>query len=102
MSMMNEAEQVSEEDKKFLYARAEHSNHSIQYHVQQIIDRQKVVSEYRSLAMEEMGLTLLEATLHKYDQVDISQIMQMIEADNFWPQKTFEVVSTDLPRRWDE
>ena len=38
MSMMNEPEQVSEEDKKFLYARAVHSNHSIQYHMQQIIE----------------------------------------------------------------
>ena len=37
MSMTNEQEQVSEEDKKFLYARAVHSNHSIQYHMQQII-----------------------------------------------------------------
>ena len=37
MSMMNEQEQMSEEDKKFLYARAVHSNHSIQYHMQQII-----------------------------------------------------------------
>ena len=31
--MMNESEQVSEEDKKFLYAQAVHSNHSIQYHM---------------------------------------------------------------------
>ena len=37
MSMMNEPEQVSEEDKKFLYARAVHSNHSIEYHMEQII-----------------------------------------------------------------
>ena len=37
-SMMNEQEQVSEEDKKFLYTRAVHSNHLIQYHMQQIIE----------------------------------------------------------------
>ena len=37
-SMTNEQEQVSTEDKKFLYARAVHSNHSIQYHIQQIIE----------------------------------------------------------------
>ena len=55
MSMMNEPEQVSEEDKKFLYARAVHSNHSIQYHMQQIIERQKVVNEYRSMMMEWNG-----------------------------------------------
>ena len=38
MSMTNEQEQVSEEDNKLLYARAVHSNHSIQYHMQQIMD----------------------------------------------------------------
>ena len=38
MSMMNEQEQVSKEEKKFLYARAVHSNHLIQYHMQQIIE----------------------------------------------------------------
>ena len=37
MSMMNEQELMSEGDKKFLYARAVHSNHSIQYHMDQII-----------------------------------------------------------------
>ena len=57
MRMMNEPEQVSEEDKKFLYARAVHSNHSIQYHMQQIIEQQKVVDKYRSLIIEGMGLT---------------------------------------------
>ena len=34
MGMTNQPEQVSEEDKKFLYARAVHSNHSIQFHMQ--------------------------------------------------------------------
>ena len=37
MSMMNEQESMSEDDKKFLYARVVHSNHSIQYHMHQII-----------------------------------------------------------------
>ena len=36
-SMMNEQESMSEDDKKFLYARAVHSNHSIQYRMNQII-----------------------------------------------------------------
>ena len=65
MSMMNEPKQMSEEYKKFLYARATHSNHAIQYHMQQIIERQKVVNEYRSMMMEGMGLTPLESNLHK-------------------------------------
>ena len=101
MGMMNEPEQVSEEDKKFLYARAVHSNHSIQCHMQQIIKQQKVVDKYRSMTMEGMGLTPLESNLHKYDLVVISLIMQMIEADNFWHQKTFDAVLNDLWRSWD-
>ena len=101
-SMINEPRQISEEHKTFLYARATHSNHSIQYHIQQIIERQKVVNEYRSMMMEGMGLTPLESNLHKNDLVVISQIMQMIEVDNFWCLKTFEAVLTDLQGRWDQ
>ena len=102
MTTMNGPEQMSDENKKFLYARATHSNHSIQYHMQQIIERQKMVNEYRSMMMEGMGLTPLESNLHKNDLVVISQIMQMIEVDNFWHLKTFEAVLTNLQRRWDE
>ena len=36
-NIMNEQESMSEDDKKFLYVRAVHSNHSIQYHMHQII-----------------------------------------------------------------
>ena len=46
MTLMNGPEQVSKDYKKFLYARATHSIHAIQYHMQQIIERQKVVNEY--------------------------------------------------------
>ena len=35
MSMTNEPEKVSKDDKKFLYARAVHLNYLIQYHMQQ-------------------------------------------------------------------
>ena len=100
--MMKEPKLISEEHKMFLYTRAEHSNHSIQYHMQQIIERQKVVDKYRRMTMEGMGLTPLELNLHKNDLVVISQIMQMIEVDNFWHLKTFEAVLTNLQRRWDE
>ena len=68
--------------------------------MEQIIERQKVVDEYRSMTMEGMGLTSLESNLHKNDLVVISQIMQMIEVDNFWHLKTFEAVLTDFCRRW--
>ena len=36
-SMTNEQESMSKDDKKFLYARAVHSNHSIQYKLLQIV-----------------------------------------------------------------
>ena len=49
-----------------------------------------------------MGVTPLELNLHKCDLVVISQIMQMIEVDNFWHQKTFDAVLTDLQSRLDE
>ena len=69
--------------------------------MQEIIERQKVVDEYRSMMMERIGLTSLESTLHRNDLVVISQIIQMIEVDNFGHLKTFEVVLTDLQGRWD-
>ena len=34
----NEEESMSEDEEKFLYARAVHSNHSIQYHMHQIME----------------------------------------------------------------
>ena len=102
MTMTNELEQMSEEYKKFLYARVTHSNHVIEYHMQQIIERQKVVDEYRSMTMEGIGLTPLQSNLHRNDLVVISQIIQMIKVDNFWHQETFEVVLINLWRRWDE
>ena len=102
MSMTNEPEQVTEEDKKFLYARAVHSNHLIQYHMQQIIEWEKVVDEYRSMTMEGMVITPLESNLNKYDLVIVSLIIQMIEMDNFWCQKTFKSILTDLQKMWNE
>ena len=37
-NMMNEEESMSEDVKKFLYTRAVLSNHSIQYHIHQIME----------------------------------------------------------------
>ena len=85
-----------------MYARATHSNHVIQYHTQQKIERQKVVDEYRSIMMEGMSLIPLESNLYKNDLVVISQTIQIIEMDNFWHLNTIEVVLTKLWRRWDE
>ena len=69
---MNEEELMSDDEKVFLYARAVHSNHSIQYHMHQILERQRVVDEYRNMMMEGMDLILLESNLHKFHPVIIS------------------------------
>ena len=41
MTMMIECEQAKEDFKKFLYARATHSSHVIQYHMEQIMEHQR-------------------------------------------------------------
>ena len=79
MTMTNGSEQVSEDYKTFLYARATHSNHVLQYHMQQIIDRQKAVDKYRSMMMDGMSLIPLESNSYKNDPVVISHTIQMIE-----------------------
>ena len=63
MNTLNEEESMSEDEKKFLYARAVHSNHLIQYHMHQIIKRQRVVNKYRNMTMEGMNLIPLESNL---------------------------------------
>ena len=101
-SMRNEEETMSKDEKKFLYARAVHSNHSIQYHMHQTIERQRVVDEYENMTMEGMDLIPLELNLHKYDPVIISQIINMIETDGFWHHKMFESVMSALWNMWTE
>ena len=55
-NMMNEVESMSDDEKMFLYDRAVHSNHSTQYHMHQIMERQRVFDEYRNMTMEGMDL----------------------------------------------
>ena len=43
MDMTNEEESMSDDEKMFLYASAVHSNHSIQYHMHQLMEQQRVV-----------------------------------------------------------
>ena len=38
VNMTNEVESMSDDEKMFLYARVVHSNHSIQYHMHQIME----------------------------------------------------------------
>ena len=42
----DELEQIEENNKKFLYARAVHANHMIQHHMHEISECQRVVDEY--------------------------------------------------------
>ena len=98
----SEEELMSDSERMFLYARAVHSNHSIQYHMHQIMERQKVIDEYRNMTMEGLDLILLESDLHQYHPVIISQIINMIELDNFCHHKTFESVKSDLRNMWSE
>ena len=98
----SEEELMSDDERMFLYARAVHSNHSIQYHMHQIMERQRVIDEYKNMTMEGMDLILLESNLHQYHPVSISQIINMIESDNFWHRKTFESVMSNLRNMWSE
>ena len=66
------------------------------------MERQRVVDEYRNMTMEGMDLIPLESNLHKFYLVIISQIINMIESDNFWHGKTFESVMSNLWNMWAE
>ena len=101
-NMTSEEESMSDNVRMFLYARAVHSNHSIQYHMHQIMEQQKVIDENRNMTMEGMDLIPLEANLHQYHPVIISQIINMIESDNFWHRKTFESVMSNIRNMWSE
>ena len=101
-NLTNEGESTSDDERMFLYARSVHSNHSIQYHMHQIMERQRVIDEYKNMTMEGMDLIPLESNLHQYHPVIISQIINMIETDNFWNHKTFESVMSNLRNIWSE
>ena len=60
------------------------------------MEYQQVADGYRIMLEEERDLTTLELNLYKSDLVVISHIIQMIEVDNFWHLKTFEVVLANL------
>ena len=98
----SEEESTSDNERMFLYARAVHSNYSIQYHMHQIMERQRVIDEYRNMMMEGLDLIPLESNLHQYHPVIISQINNMIESGNFCHHKTFESVMSNLRNMWSE
>ena len=47
-----ELTQIEDRNKQFLYARAVHANHMIQHHMNEILERQCVVDEYRFMVDE--------------------------------------------------
>ena len=96
----NEEASMSDDERMFLYARAVHPNHSIQYHMHQIMEQQRVIDEYRNMTMEGMDLIPLELNLHKFHPVIILQIINMIKSDNFWHRRTFKWVMSDLRNMW--
>ena len=95
-------ESMSDAERMFLYARAVHSNNSLRYHMDQMMERQRVIDEYRNMTMEGMDLIPLESNLYRNHPVIISQIINMIEMDNFWHYRTFESVMSDLWNMWTE
>ena len=54
------------------------------------------------MTMEGLDLIPLESNLHQYHLVIISQIINMIESDNFCHHQTFESVKSDLRNMWSE
>ena len=85
ISMMEteELEQIEDNNKKFLYARAVHANHMIQHHMHEILECQRVVDEYQSMANGERDVIPLESDQYKNDLVINQHIMQMIDTDIF-------------------
>ena len=54
------------------------------------------------MTMDGMDLIPIESNLHRFNPVIISQIINMIESDNFWHRKMFESVMSDLQNMWME
>ena len=94
----DEKERIEESNKKFLYARAVDSNHMIQHHMQQLLECQRVVNEYRSMVDEESEMILLELNLYKTDPVINQHIVQMIDTDISWYKKTFGAILMELQK----
>ena len=77
----DELEQIEDNRKKSLYARAVHANHMIQHRMHEILEQQRVVNEYRSMANGERDMIPLELLQYKNDFVINQHIMQIINTD---------------------
>ena len=74
----------------------------IQYHMQQILECQKVVDEYRSMVEGGRDLIPFKSNLIKSVPVVISHIIYMIDLGRVWHQKTFGAILAELWRNWDK
>ena len=64
--------------------------------MQQILECQRVVDESRSMVDEEREMIPLESSLYKTDLVINQHIMQMIDTDISWYEKTFGAILMEL------
>ena len=98
ISMINSEEltRIKDKNKKFLYARAVHANHMIQYHMNEISECQRVVDEYQSMADGGREMIPLESAEYRSDPVVNQHTMQMIDTDIHWYEQTFREVITEL------
>ena len=98
ISTINTAElrQIEDRNKQFLYARAVHANHMIQYHMNEISEHQRVVDEYQFMAEEGREMIPLESDKRRSDLVIIQHTMQMINTDIHWDEQTFREIIMEL------
>ena len=79
------------------------TNHMIQYHINEISERQRVVDEYRFMADKGRDLIPLESDKHRHDLVIIQHTMQMIDTDIHWHKQTFwEILNGETPTKTSE
>ena len=95
----SEQQRIEDKNKQFLYARAMHASHIIQHHMQGILERQRVIDEYRAMMDAGREMIPLDSDLHRSDPVIIQHIMQMIDTDIFWYGETFRQVVTELRKK---
>ena len=91
-----ELTRIKDKNKKFLYARAVHANHMIQYHMNEISECQRAVDEYQSMANGGRDMIPLESDEYKSDPVVNQHTMQMINTNIHWHEQTFREIITEL------
>ena len=91
-----ELTQTEDRNKQFLYARAVHANHMIQYHMTEILEHQRVVDEYRFMADKGREMIPLESDKYRSDPVIIQHTIQMIDTNIHWHEQTFREIIMEL------